>query len=538
MGEVVIPDILFPELKSDTEFINRHLAPAMSLDAKLSSHPIQVPCPDVDLILLRMLAAHVGTERFLKGVSIYLKNHLYGSTTTSDLWEGISDATGELCVFLAPSVSVVLTRKSGQDIERLMDNWVTKTGFPLLTVTETDGGIKVRQDRLLETGFAEGKDNETIWNVPLAILSVQEDGSTSIDKSLVLDEREKTYPLDTSRPYKLNAGTSGVYRVLYTKERLKKIASEISKPNSPFGAEDRLGLIADSLALSKAALMKLSDALTLIDALKHETEYLVWSSMAIALDETVSIWWEHTEIRDQLNEFRRSLFAPLVERLGYENSSSDSPDVTQLRTCAIEQCVSAGQTNVIDELKSRFKQFMDHGDDSRIPPDLQKAIFIAAVKYGGRPEYNAMKKILESPKTSSARVASIYALSGARDETLIREGLQFLLSGAKKADIAHFFLGYSTNGYARKPMVEFFHNNYDELYEQFIDTYYFKFMIEYGFSSLKSKEDLARNIEFFERKDTSRYSLVLAQSHDSIRARIAYIEHSTGDLTQWLDGRK
>ncbi|KAL0066491.1 Aminopeptidase 2 mitochondrial [Marasmius tenuissimus] len=484
-----------------------------------------------------MLAAHVRTERFLKGVSIYLKNHLYGSTTTSDLWEGISDATGELCVFLAPSVSVVLTRRSGQDIERLMDNWVTKTGFPLLTVTETDGGVKVRQDRLLETGLAVGKDNETIWNVPLAILSVQEDGSTSIDKSLVLDEREKAYPLDTSRPYKLNAGTSGIASFTLRSDS-RRLLSEISKPNSPFGAEDRLGLITDSLALSKAALMKLSDALTLIDALKHETEYLAWSSMAIALDETVSIWWEHTEIRDQLNEFRRSLFAPIVERLGYENSSSDSPDVTQLRTCAIEQCVSAGQTNVIDELKSRFKQFMDHGDDSRIPPDLQKAIFIAAVKYGGRPEYDAMKKILESPKTSSARVASIYALSGARDETLIREGLQFLLSGAKKADIAHFFLGYSTNGYARKPMVEFFHNNYDELYEQFIDTYYFKFMIEYGFSSLTSKEDLARDIEFFERKDTSRYSLVLAQSHDSIRARIAYIEHSTGDLTQWLDGRK
>ncbi|KAK1231989.1 Aminopeptidase 2 mitochondrial [Marasmius sp. AFHP31] len=531
MGEVIIPDILFPELKSNTEFINRHLAPAMSLDSKLSSHPIEVSCPDVDLIqqvrahsphgrnicasVLRMLAAHVGTEQFLEGVSIYLKNHLYGSTTTSDLWEGISNATGEL-----------------------MGNWVTKTGFPLLTVTETDGGIKVRQDRLLETGLAEDKDNETIWNIPLAILSVQEDGSTSIDRSLVLEEREKTYPLDTSRPYKLNAGTSGVYRVLYTEERLKKIASEISKPKSPFGAEDRLGLITDSLALSKAALTRLSDALTLIDALKHETEYLAWSSMAIALDETVSIWWEHTEIRGQLNEFRRSLFAPLVEGLGYENSDSDSPDVTQLRTCAIEQCVSAGQTNVVEELKSRFKQYMDHGDDSRIPPDLQKAIFIAAVKYGGRPEYDAMKMILESPKTSSARVASIYALSGARNETLIREGLQFLLSGAKKADIAHFFLGYSTNGYARKPMVEFFHNNYDELYEQFIDTYYFKFMIEFSFSSLTSKEDLARNIEFFERKDTSRYSLVLAQTHDNIRARIAYIEHSTGDLAQWLDGRK
>jgi aminopeptidase 2 len=38
-------------------------------------------------------------------------------------------------------------------------------GFPVLTVTETATGIKVRQDRFLETGIAEAKDNETLWFV-------------------------------------------------------------------------------------------------------------------------------------------------------------------------------------------------------------------------------------------------------------------------------------------------------------------------------------------------------------------------------------
>ncbi|KAL0581102.1 Aminopeptidase 2 mitochondrial [Marasmius crinis-equi] len=490
--------------------------------------------------VLRMLAAHVGTERFMEGVSMYLKDHLYGNTTTADLWKGIS-----------------------QDIPRLMEHWITKTGFPLLTVTETDQGIKVRQDRLLETGIAEDQDNGTIWNVPLSILSVQADGTTSIDRTLVLDEREKIYPLNTSRPFKLNAGTNGVYRVLYTEERLESIAVELSKPDSPFSAEDRLGLITDSLALSKAALMKLSDALTLIHALRGETEFLVWSSISIGLDEIVSVWWEYTDIRDQLNAFRRSLFAPLVERLGYTNSDSESPDVTQLRTCAIEQCVSAGEVDVVNELKSRFEHFMDHNDDSGIPADLQKAIFIAVcgllatdgtlianlnlfrlsstgdvLNQDGNSRYDAVKKILEKPKTSSTRVASIYALSSAQDEALIGEGLDFLLSGAKQEDIAHFFLGYSTNHRARKPMVEFFHDNYEELCKRFIHTYYFRFLVEYAFSGLANSEDLNKNIRFFEAQDTSKYSLVLAQSHDSVRARIAYIEHSTEDLAKWLEGRK
>ena len=62
-----------------------------------------------------------------------------------------------------------------------MDNWVSKVGhcsdtvvtniysycaqmgFPVLTVTETPTGIKVRQDRFLEHGPAKPEDNETIW---------------------------------------------------------------------------------------------------------------------------------------------------------------------------------------------------------------------------------------------------------------------------------------------------------------------------------------------------------------------------------------
>jgi len=48
-----------------------------------------------------MLSEYVGEEKFLKGVSIYLKKHLYGSSVTKDLWTGIAEATGEDIFFLS-----------------------------------------------------------------------------------------------------------------------------------------------------------------------------------------------------------------------------------------------------------------------------------------------------------------------------------------------------------------------------------------------------------------------------------------------------
>jgi len=41
---------VYPEWKVDSEFISEHLNDALGLDAKLSSHPIEVRCPDANQI--------------------------------------------------------------------------------------------------------------------------------------------------------------------------------------------------------------------------------------------------------------------------------------------------------------------------------------------------------------------------------------------------------------------------------------------------------------------------------------------------------
>ena len=45
-------------------------------------------------IVLRMLSKFVGEDKFLKGVSLYLKKHLYSNTVSRNLWEGIGESTG------------------------------------------------------------------------------------------------------------------------------------------------------------------------------------------------------------------------------------------------------------------------------------------------------------------------------------------------------------------------------------------------------------------------------------------------------------
>ncbi|KAF9466381.1 leucyl aminopeptidase [Collybia nuda] len=535
MGEVIIAGkMVFPEWKVNSEFISDHLNRALSLDAKLSSHPIEVDCPDANHInqifdslsyskaasVLRMLSSYVGEERFLKGVSLYLKKKLYANSVTNDLWEGIGTATGI-------------------DIIRVMDNWISKIGFPVITVTETPTGIRVRQDRFLETGHADAKDNKTIWNIPLSILTVDKDGKSVVDRSAILEEREKTFDLDTSKPYKLNAGTVGVYRVLYTPERLAKIAAEAAKSegNSAFSLDDRIGLVHDAMALSKAGLAKLSSALTLVDELKGETEYLVWSGISESLGGLVSIWWEHPSLVDQLNAFRRALFVPLVNKLGYEYSDSESTDISLLRTCAITQAASAKDAGVIKELQNRFAHFMKTGDDSRIPADLQRVIFSVAVRHGGKEEYDTVVRVHNKPKTPTTRISAMQAMGATEDPELVKQTLDFITHQARDQDIIYFFRGLSNNFKTRRILVQFFKDEYDTLYKRFEGNFTLKYLVEMSMGGLSTERDHAEVVEFFKDKDTSKYNLSLAQSLDSIRAKAAYIERSSDDMAAWFEAK-
>lgn len=250
-----------------------------------------------------MLSSYVGEDKFLRGVSIYLKKNLFGSTRTQDLWNGISEATG-------------------LDVAELMDNWVVKMGFPVLTVTEADNGegIIVHQDRFLDNGKPDDHDNETIWwvymstptatrrlfmttsdvcrNIPLSIITSQ-NGRPVVDNHALLREREKFFSFDTSKPFKLNAGTTGfcvltspsqvcsateltinrLDRVLYTPERLRQLGLEAAKKDSILSLDDKLGLLLDAMAVAKAGLASLSGALDFAKQLKDATECLSLSLM-------------------------------------------------------------------------------------------------------------------------------------------------------------------------------------------------------------------------------------------------------------------
>ena len=102
------------------------MQPAFTLDALRGSHPIEVPVRDaldIDQIfdhisylkgssVIRMLSAHLGVEVFLKGVSDYLKAHMYGESRWS---KAAQNCSNQFCKAMQPQ------RTSGTRLAKPLD---------------------------------------------------------------------------------------------------------------------------------------------------------------------------------------------------------------------------------------------------------------------------------------------------------------------------------------------------------------------------------------------------------------------------------
>jgi len=539
MGELVIISEVEPGWHAEDDFINAHLSRALDLDGKRSSHAVEVPCPNPEMInqifdaisyskgasILKMLANFVGKEKFLHGVSLYLKAHLYGNGTTKDLWAGITKATG-------------------QDINKIMSNWTGKVGFPVLTVIEEADGLKISQKRFLSTGDPKPEEDETLWFVPLEIKVVDNSGTVTVKHDALDCQREAkvALPSPQSVTYKLNADTCGVYRVCYPAERLQKLGKEIAKPTSSFSVADKMGLIQDAIILAQAGYSSTSSALDILFPLGGERNYLVWSEIYAALNSISAILWEQDQqVIEGFNKFQRQLVSSLAEEIGFDTLPTDDQDRIQLRVTILGAAALAKDPKVLNEIKSRFAKFIENPSEAKsaIPADLRMLVFSYAVEHGGEKEYEAILKVYRQPCNPSDKIAAMVALCAPEDPKLINRTFDFILSGeVKEQDFMYFFSGLAKNQASRRDMFKFVQKNLEDLLVRFKGNFSIGRLIQYSFDRFTTEADRQSVIEFFKDKDTAIYQSALAQGLDTVKSKASWLSRDKDNIIDWLKSKQ
>ena len=520
----------FPEWKVWEGYVTDNLQSALGLDGLRSSHPVEVPVKRADEInqifdaisyskgscVIRMISKYLGEDVFMEGIRRYLKKHAYGNTTTEDLWESLSDA-------------------SGKDVVRVADIWTKNVGYPVVSVTEdsTNSSIHVQQNRFLRTADVKPEEDEVLYPVGLVLRT-----RNGIDRELMLNERDADFKVPDLSFFKFNADHSGIYRTSYTAERLQKLGE--SAKAGLLTVEDRAGMIADAGALSSAGYQKTSGLLSLLKSFDSEPEFVVWDELTARIGTVRAAWiFEDEKTKDALKAFQRDLASAKSHKLGWTFKESDGHIEQQFKALMFGNAASAGDEKTKSAAFEMFEKFTS-GDRTALHPNLRAGVYSVVLQYGGEKEYDAIVKEYETGKNSDERNTALRAFGRARDPKLIQRTLAYSISKeVKDQDLYLPLAALRTHKQGTEAFWAWLKENWELLQKKMPPSFTMLGSVVSMASSGFTKEEQLKDVEgFFKNRSTKGFDRNLAQSTDAIRAKMGWISRDGKDVEGWLKENK
>ena len=180
-------------------FLNEDKLEGMSLDAKKSSHPIQVVVntpEDAESIfdaisynkgasILYMIYGYLGKDVFFKSVREYLKKFRFSNAESKDLWNMMSEV-------------------SGLDVAPLIEYWISNSGFPCVdfSLNKEKNCIQISQHQYFSTN-EKANPSTKVWPIPINMTLGSSSGK-KVNKTFVFNEKSTTIDLPFNSADELN----------------------------------------------------------------------------------------------------------------------------------------------------------------------------------------------------------------------------------------------------------------------------------------------------------------------------------------------
>ncbi len=484
--EYLAIDKLFPKWDIWTQFSVNELGVALRLDALKNTHPIEIKVHHPDEIgeifdevsyskgasIIRMLASYLGEKDFRNGLRHYLKKHSYKNTETTHLWQAFE-------------------KISKKPVARMMHNWTSKPGYPVITAKEVSGKIKLKQSRFFANP-ASGKKarDKTHWDVPIII-----------------------------KKNKINYGETGFYRVAYSKELLEKLKSPVE--NKTLSARDRLGVIRDLFALSEAGTIPTTDALEFLSAYKSESDFTVWVELASGLSRLEQLL-AYESAGKNLNKFIVFLFSSIGKHLGWKKRKNESHTTSLLRSLVISRLGESGDEKIIQEAKKKFKILEKGG---HLDPDIRSAVYKIVASAGSRKEYATLLKKYKKETLHEEKNRIGNALGYFQDKKILEQVCKFALSSdVRPQDAVGILSSVGANPAGRDVWLNFVKNNWKTLVSRYGNGGHILARLVKAISGSAEEKHLSSFKKFFKTHDAPGAKRAIDQVLERLEGNILWLK--------------
>jgi len=395
---------------------------ALALDALVSAHPIRADINNAeeagesfDAItyekggaVLRMLEGFLGADRFRDGIRLYMRRHREANATADDLWGALGEA-------------------SGLPIQEISDDWIRKTGYPLIDLALVDGGValELKQRRFFSdpsAAAAVGDGANTKWLVPIVLRF--KDAKGVKEQPVMLREASARIPLNADGPVAWcigNADSRGFYRTNYDDATLGKLLPAVGE----LRPAERIALISDQWALVRSDQAPIERFLDLVMSLRGEEDHVV-------LDEIVGrlALIEHRFLADEdraaFGKLLTDMYGERAAKLGWSPAPNEDDEIRLRRAVLLRALVvTARDAGAVAEAEKRLPAAGSTGD---VDPNLLDLVVTAAARRADEARFEDLRARVKTETDPATKRRYLHALARVEEGALPARAVELALS--------------------------------------------------------------------------------------------------------------
>ena len=523
-----------PEWKMWLDF-QHGTASALELDALQHTHPIycRVRTPEeadenFDRItyekgaaVVRMIERYLGAATFRRGVRSYIRKHRERNTVAEDLWNALSEASGE-------------------DVGSLVRPWIEQEGYPVVEIRRAKSGgrpvLEFRQRRFLEQGArkrAGSRKPATRWPIPwVGRIGVGRKGGRGRLERRLLSAATNRIPLKhTPRFIYGNANEGGFFRPLHDANEIRRLSESLGS----LEAVERMGLIDHQWALVRAGRSKIGSMLELAGGFTRESDADVLTTLRKPLSFITG-----SLIPDAAPACSAPMQAWLLDhfeqpfaRLGWEPTAQE-PDEARLRRAVLLGIVGGiGESPRVLEMSERHcDRYL--ADRRSIDANLADAVVSLGARVGDAALYRRFVDAAMTSANAQEKRRFLLALGDFRDEKLIDRTLTFALTDAVATqDVAFLLMRLFANPAARERTWAFMVRRWDRILKR-VPPHLCSHLIEMTPALLTN--DYRREVaKFFRANPVPTGERALRQALERFAWYRGFRSQAAKGLAQWLE---
>jgi puromycin-sensitive aminopeptidase len=521
--EMLAVDAWKPQWRRWTTFgVSR--ASAMSTDGLWSTRPIEFPVNaprEADAMfdvltyekgasVLRMLEQYLGGDVFRAGVRDYLHAHEYDNADTHDLW-------------------AALGRASGQPIPDVMDAWILRPGYPLVTAALDGDALVLSQQRFTYLPTAPdpavATPADTRWHVPVQV-AIDAGGTRTVTR-VMLRDADTRVPLPASfEAAVVNESGHGFYRVRYDARLMERLVGRLDR----LQPIERFNLVNDTWAATVAGPVPLTDYLELTARFRGERDRNVWMIVLGSLGMLSRIVAPGDIGR--LQALAHDRLAPVVEALGWEPRAGEDELTRQLRGDVLRAFGTLGNDA---PTQHRAASFYERGlqDAATVDQNVLPALITILAHAGDARRYEDFAARFRAASTPQEEQRYLYALTAFRQPELAAQTLERTVNGEIRTQDAPFVArSMLLNIYARELAWRFIQERWDTM-DRLYPKHGLRRMCE-GVTALATPE-LEQDVHrFFRERTIDLGGKTLAQYLEQLRIAVTLRAREGAALSRYL----